>query len=381
MTDDSISAQPPQTAAPAPERPRERPAPPAPTGWLVRVPAVFEPMAADVFRGLGTKPTKRLGTDFHLVKATKPPDIAGTDAGLFVRWLLPVHHSWPCHPSEVDGFIEKAAQALAAKFAPLRPQGVFVGQLATGSPGGYYKGLASNLRGRLLQVFPKLPVAAPEDQRPGRASLFCLVGREGLFAGMASPLEANGFYPGGTKYMAVGEAVSRAGAKVAEALHHLTLHQPPPRPASQWLELGASPGGMTAELLARKWSVTAIDRAPLDARLVRERGVDFHLLDVKEYRPAPAERFDGILCDMNGPALEAMQQVVRLSRHLNKNSVVIFTLKTAGAATYGAQVTLARKAVALAAEAGLKLLAKTHLTYNRQEFTLLFTRRLVRRAA
>ena len=85
----------------------------------------------------------------------------------------------------------------------------------------------------------------PRNRTP---NLFCLVGKEGLFCGLQSPAASNGFYPGGTKFIRQNtpDTISRAGAKIAEALHYLQLKKTPPPAGSQWLELGASPGGMTA---------------------------------------------------------------------------------------------------------------------------------------
>jgi hypothetical protein len=52
--------------------------------------------------------------------------------------------------------------------------------------------------------------------------------------------------------------------------------------------------------------------------------------------------------------------------------LIVFTLKAAGADTPAEMLALIRAAEAFAAASGLSLIAKTHLTYNRQEFTLFF---------
>ncbi len=191
---------------------------------------------------------------------------------------------------------------------------------------------------------------------------------------MQSPKESNGFYPGGTKYISQNtpDTISRAGAKIAEALHYVMMHRRAPKKGSHWLELGASPGGMTSELLGRGYKVTAIDRAPLDKRLDKVKDLHFALLDVTGFRPNASMRYDAILSDMNGDAREAIQQVGRLSKNLNAGGLVIFTLKTPGITTFAEMNTLYRDAVSVAADAGLDLFAKTHLTYNRHELTLFF---------
>lgn len=354
----------------------------SPTGWLVRIPETFASLTPEILRELGaTSPCRVLGADWHLLPGSVGESWRNTAAARFVRWSLPVHHSWPCRPPDIDGFIERAAQALAKKFAAPRqrlPQTVLTGPLVPAAGTEYYKSLASNLRGRVLQLFPPLAVKGQEaeTQDPAAPTLFVLVGKEGLFAGLQSPREANGFYPGGTKFISQNApgTISRAGAKIAEALHHLLLYRPALPEDSHWLELGASPGGMTAELLRRDFRVTAVDRAWLDSRLDRERKLDFVHVDASEFQPPPAARYDAILSDMNGDATASMTQVVRLSTRLKPGGLVIFTLKLPDAATVPAITALAERVTTQAEAAGLTVISRTHLSYNRHEFTLFFER-------
>ncbi len=351
----------------------------APAASLIRISDVFADFTDEIISGLGGSSFKKLGSGYFLIRGLEPLAMLDSDAAKFVRWNLPVHHSWPCNPERMDGFVEKAAQALFRKFGALQPQALLVGQLDPGVSNRYYKSLASNLRGRTLQLFPP-EVAALKDieaQKPDVPTLFCLIGKEGLFCGMQSPKAANGFYPGGTKYISQGspDTISRAGAKIAEALHYLLLHRPAPAKGAHWLELGASPGGMTSELLGRGYEVTAIDRAPLDKRLDRARGLHFMLADVAAYEPKSAMRFDAILSDMNGAAENAIGQVGRLSRFLAPGGLAVFTLKTPGAVTFGEINRLYDAVAHSAAATGLFLFARTHLTYNRLEFTLFFEKR------
>ena len=75
---------------------------------------------------------------------------------------------------------------------------------------------------------------------------------------------------------------------------------------------------------------------------------------------------------MNGEAQDAIRQVIRLSKSLRPGGLVIFTLKTPGAVTFLEINELYVTVVGMAAAAGLRLFARTHLTYNRLEFTLFF---------
>ncbi|MCW1887084.1 hypothetical protein OKA04_20265 [Luteolibacter flavescens] len=340
------------------------------TPWLIRIPDVFAPFAPQILEGLGARPRKALGSDYHLVDLADPSALEDSEWSIFIRWALPVDHAWPCCPQKMDGFVEKAAQGILKKFGDRAPQAIFTGPLLPGAPHPYYKHLATNLRGRVLQLFPTLPVADVESQDPEAGTLFALVGKEGLYCGIRSPREANGFYPGGTKFIRQSEAISRAGAKIAEALHYLKLHRPDLPAGAHWLELGASPGGMTAELLDRGYRVTAIDKAALDARLDRAPGLTFVRGDVDTFQPKG--EFDALLCDMNGDPRGSLRQVVRLSKSLRPGGKIVFTLKAAGADTPGEMLELLRAAEAYATASGLELIARTHLTYNRQEFTLFF---------
>ena len=324
---------------------------------------------------MGTPSSKELGV-YSLVRLPAGVSPRGGAAGIFVPWCLPVEHAWPCDPGKVEGFIEKAATALARKFAARRPRTVWVGVLQPGPGNGWFKRLASNLRGRCLQLFPDsaMPLADAGLQRPDEPALFCRVGAGGLYAGMASPRECNGFYPGGIHHLpkSAAAAISRAGAKIAEALHHAALHGEPPGKDARWLELGASPGGMTLELLNRGHKVTAIDRAPLDPRLAGAEGLAFFQKDVSIWQPERGRKFDALLCDMNGDPLDAFAQVVRLTSCLRDGAWIIFTLKTAGRDGMAELLALHGKVLADAQTSRLDHLATTHLSGNRREFTMWF---------
>lgn len=351
--------------------------------WLLRIPEVFTGFAESIIAELGAVETAKLGAEYHLVKVKDPAvnatiglGVTESKVGMLVQWNLPVHHSWPCNPQKMEGFIEKAAQTLWRKFGNENPQALLIGQLHPSAPSPYYKMLASNLRGRALQLFPKFPATTAEEQLADQKTLFCLVGKEGLFCGMHTPRAANGLYAGGTKFISQDgpETISRAGAKIAEALHYLQMYRPPFARGSHWVELGASPGGMTSELLAREQKVTAVDRAPLDARLNNHSGLTFVKADVATFKPKQGTIFDAILSDLNGAPQEAIGYVTRLMSSLRMGGMVVFTLKAAGAETFAQTLVIYDTVLKQAEASGLKLFARTHLTYNRREFTLFFER-------
>lgn len=349
-----------------------------PALWLLRLPEVFAGMEPAIMEDLGAEKPRKLGRDYRLVRLADPARLHDSPAAKFIRWNMPVRHMWPCRPRETAGFVEKAAQALWRKFGDSHPQTVMAGALDPSAGRNFYRSLASNLRGRTLQLFPAQAAAIrqAEEQDPRADSLFALVGEEGLFCGLQSPRQANGFHPGGTKFMRQSgpQAISRAGAKLAEALHHLALHRSAPESGSHWLELGASPGGMTAELLARGHRVTAVDRAPLDARLAGAADLQELRMDVARFRPPAGTLYDAILCDMNGDARAAAAEVFRLAAHLHKGGLILFTLKLAGSGEYAEINNLAADVSRMAESAGLQRITLTHLSYNRHEFTMTLER-------
>jgi len=360
-----------------PTMPEPTLAPPLLPKYLIRIPEVFGDFAADIVRELGSKTESRLGKEYHLIQPVAPADLRSSRVSKFIQWNLRIEHSWPCVPQKMDGFIEKAAQALFRKFGSRNPQALLIGLLEPSASDPYYKKLASNLRGRTLQLFPPLPVGEAESQEPDGPTLFCLVGKEGLFCGLQTPRNGNGFYPGGTKFISQNSpsAISRAGAKIAEALHYLNLHRPQPVEGSHWLELGASPGGMTAELLSKGYRVTAIDRAPLDKRLDGEKRLQFLQMDVDGFDPGRKTRYDAILSDMNGDAEDSIRLMAQLAKYLKTGGLAVFTLKATGVTSVDEAAELYESVVKKASMAGLELFATTHLTYNRREFTLFFERR------
>jgi 23S rRNA (cytidine2498-2'-O)-methyltransferase len=355
----------------------ENPAPPpSHFQWLIRISEVFSEFTGEIIGETGGEDLKKLGSEYHLIRISDQAAILSSEAAKYIRWNLPVDHTWPCNPEKMDGFVEKAAQALFRKFGSRNPQGIFIGQLDPAATNRYYKTLASNLRGRTLQLFPEkiAKFSDVEAQASTTPTLFCLVGKEGLFCGMQSPKDSNGYFPGGTKFISQNstDTISRAGAKIAEALHYLRMYRPGLKKGARWLELGASPGGMTSELLGRGFQVTAIDRAPLDKRLDSLPGLNFAMMGVAAFQPNSKMTYDAILSDMNGDPRESIGHVIRLSKNLVAGGLVIFTLKTQGVVSYQQMNELYEYVIDSASTAGLYRMATTHLTYNRHELTLFF---------
>ena len=75
---------------------------------------------------------------------------------------------------------------------------------------------------------------------------------------------------------------------------------------------------------------------------------------------------------MNGPPRQAIANLTRFKDFLIPGGLAVFTLKTTGAETIAGIESLEKDVLATAESGGLSLIARTHLTYNRQEFTLFF---------
>ena len=120
---------------------------------------------------------------------------------------------------------------------------------------------------------------------------------------------------------------------------------------------------------------TAIDRAPMDKRLKGAPGLHAVLADVAAYQPKENTSYDAILSDLNGPPTESIGHVNRLAAFLKPHGLVIFTLKVPRVENLEAPCAVFDEIVHLARGAQLQLLAETHLTGNRHEFTLFFEKR------
>lgn len=287
----------------------------------------------------------------------------------FTRYVMPCHHMWPVsHQSE--NFIERATQGLFKKFSqyPIVNIQVF-------SPQDSLRAHAQNLRGRLIQVFePHLqlnsdrgfgawrqnPSQAPAD----RASLQVCLTATCLYAGISSPRAMKSFFAGGRRFIKVIHGSSRAAGKIVEALETLPLCGLSIKNAARILELGASPGGITRELLNRGFSVTPIDRAAIAADLMTHPNCDWHQIDVRAFTPSHA--YDALVCDMNGPAQLSMFEVTRLASHLEPGSPLIFTLKIPTQSNPSNLIELTR---AHFKNNGLQTRLVQHLFHNRSEVT------------
>lgn len=119
-------------------------------------------------------------------------------------------------------------------------------------------------------------------------SLACHVGVSRVGNGSAWPM-------GIPRLRMPAAAPSRSTLKLAEALHEFV----PGRafePGLTAVDLGASPGGWTWQLVQRGFMVTAVDNGPMDARLLESGQVKHRREDGLRYRPPDPVQW--MVCDM-----------------------------------------------------------------------------------
>ena len=137
-----------------------------------------------------------------------------------------------------------------------------------------------------------------EDARKPRLLLTFKSGRE-VFLGLA-PANNSAFWPGGIPRLKFPrEAPSRSTLKLEEAWHQFI-------PREEWdtrlsedmtgVDLGASPGGWTYQLVKRGMLVTAIDNGPM-AESLMDTGLVQHLM-VDGFTWTPKQPVDWMVCDI-----------------------------------------------------------------------------------
>ncbi len=292
----------------------------------------------------------------------------------FVRFCLPVMHQWPTD-IKAEGFIEKASQGLYRRWGLTSE--FPIANVQTRAIEGHWSHHAQNLRGRLLQLFkpssggsfPRREEAAGVD--PQALQLWVLLHGRGILAGVCSAREAQSFWIGGDHTLATqGNAGgSRAWAKIIEALELLRLQGVAVPASARWLELGAAPGGITAELAQRGHQITAVDLARPSPDVLKLRSVRWIQDDAENVpmRFAAEVPFDMLSSDMNGPTLRAAALFVQGSRCLKSGGAWVYTLKIHEKAAWENDL---REVKQMFTRAGLQVLGVKHLPHNRQELTL-----------
>jgi 23S rRNA (cytidine2498-2'-O)-methyltransferase len=196
-----------------------------------------------------------------------------------------------------------------------------------------------------------------------------LTSREELWVSVARPqvLPTGGLwpvrFPGGR--VAVPDdwnAPSSAYRKLEEALAWLGCQ---PRAGERCVDLGAAPGGWSHVLLSRGAEVVAVDRAELDPRLVRQRGLVHLRRDGFSYQPDDPP-VDWLVCDIIATPQRSLALLDRwLAAGWTRN--LVFHLKFKGQKDYA----LADAARARLGAAEFHCMRVKHLLHDRNEVTVM----------
>lgn len=232
------------------------------------------------------------------------------------------------------------------------------------------KALASLLRPlepHLRRALESAGIAIGADSAPDRAHVF-FVGGAACFVG-ASRVGASSPWPMGIPRQRMpGGAPSRSTLKLAEAFATLVGEEALAirmRPGMTAVDLGASPGGWTWQLVRRGLRVTAVDNGPMDASLL-ESGQVRHLRE-DGFRFRPLAAVDWMVCDM----VESPSRVSALAARWVAQGwcrQAIFNLKLPMKKRWE-EVGRAREIVAEALAGMPHRLRMKHLYHDREEVT------------
>lgn len=146
----------------------------------------------------------------------------------------------------------------------------------------------------------------PDDPKAPRLHLFFL-GSGAAWVAQSRPGNASPWAMGIPRLRLFKAAPSRSTLKLAEGFLSLMTEEEREKrlkPGMKAVDLGASPGGWTWQLVSRSIHVTAIDNGPMDPALLESGAVRHLRVDGFDFRPKKA--VDWLVCDMvEKPALIA----------------------------------------------------------------------------
>jgi 23S rRNA (cytidine2498-2'-O)-methyltransferase len=188
--------------------------------------------------------------------------------------------------------IVAAARSMGKRFAALRVE------MPDTNDGKALSTLTKPLMPHLEKALRKAGVVFDDASAEDRLHVF-FVGGLACHVGLAAVGNSSGWPMGIARLRMPASAPSRSTLKLAEALgEFLDEGEREKRlaPGATAVDLGASPGGWTWQLVQRGMMVTAVDNGPMDARLL-ESGQVKHRRD-DGFRFRPADPVDWMVCDM-----------------------------------------------------------------------------------
>jgi len=187
--------------------------------------------------------------------------------------------------------IVAAARALGTRFT-----GIFV-EMPDTNDGKSLATLIRPLTPHLEKALRKAGVDFADAGAGARLHVF-FVGGLACHVGVSDPAQASPWPMGIPRLRMPSGAPSRSTLKLAEAFGEFLDERSLARlaPGTSAVDLGASPGGWTWQLVRRGVSVTAVDNGAMDAALMDSGLVKHRRTDGLSYRPAAP--VDWMVCDI-----------------------------------------------------------------------------------
>ena len=194
--------------------------------------------------------------------------------------------------------IVRAARELGTAFAALWIE------MPDTNDGKALAALTRPLTAHLERALRKAGVTFDDEEAEERLHIF-FVGGRAAHVGVSSVANASRWPMGIPRVRMPSGAPSRSTVKLSEALMEFASTRKF-EPGSTAVDLGASPGGWTWQLVQRGFMVTAVDNGPMDATLMDSGQVRHRRDDGFHYRPP--EPVDFMVCDM----VESPSRIARL---------------------------------------------------------------------
>ena len=199
--------------------------------------------------------------------------------------------------------IVEAARGLGRRFSALWIE------LPDTNDGKSLASLTRPLAPHLERALARAGVAIGDADAPERLHVF-FVGGRACYVGLADPANSARTPMGIVRLRMPGSSPSRSTLKLAEAMIAFFDEREREKrfaPGMTAVDLGASPGGWTWQLVQRDMIVTAVDNGAIDPRLLETGQVRHRRDDGFHFRPP--EPVDWMVCDM----VESPSRIARLA--------------------------------------------------------------------
>jgi 23S rRNA (cytidine2498-2'-O)-methyltransferase len=263
--------------------------------------------------------------------------------------------------------IVAAAQGLGKRFAALWIE------MPDTNDGKSLSTLTRPLQPHLEKALRKAGIAIDDESAPDRLHVF-FVGGLACHVGVSAVANSSPWPMGIPRLRMPSGSPSRSTMKLAEALMEFLDEKERAKrlaPGMTAVDLGASPGGWTWQLVQRGMMIVAVDNGPMDAALLETGQVKHRRDDGFHFRPA--EPVDWMVCDM----VESPSKVARLAaKWIGEEwcGECVFNLKLPMKKRWE-EVLRCREIIDEALGGGGYYLRMKHLYHDREEVTAYLSRR------